>query len=159
MHKVKSFIGFKLSDIKTIEDVARIFNTPSETLRKKFYREEKIHLSEFILQCKIVTIKEMLIISDLPCFEICYSIGLREDTGAKIFKKFAGMTMLQFRKKYREEFLKHKLNPLIFEYDKHYRFLNDPSFVPPQYCHLVPSKPNTPPNLNHEQTGTMSLSP
>lgn len=101
---VKTLIENKLSSINSISDVAKILQISTETLRKKFYREERKRLSNYIVNCKIIAMKEMLIASKAPCFEICYTVGLREDTGAKLFKKHTGLTMRQFRDLYRKDF-------------------------------------------------------
>ncbi|MDD8019049.1 MAG: hypothetical protein PHP42_11790 [Bacteroidota bacterium] len=111
MDKIKKIIDFHLSEVKTVSDVAALLNVPLETLRKKFFREEKIHLCDYVIQRKVQLMRECLIIDDEPCYLICYTVGLREDTGAKIFKKNTGMTMQEFREKYKKDYELLKNNP------------------------------------------------
>lgn len=87
MDDVKLMVDLHLSDVKTISGVAKMLLVPSETLRKKFLRKEKIHLSDYIMHRKVQAMKELLLISEEPCYFVCYSVGLREDTGAKVFKR------------------------------------------------------------------------
>lgn len=112
MDSVKLMVDLHLANAKTIFDVAKLVQMPSETLRKKFLREEGIHLNDYIHHRKVQAMKELLLISDHPCFAVCYTVGFREDTGAKIFKKIAGMTMQQFRDKYKQEYERLHNDPL-----------------------------------------------
>lgn len=95
--KIKSLIDSHLPDVKTINDVSEKLQIPANTLRKNFLREERIPLGEYIIQRKVEAMKEMLILTDEPCYFVCYSVGMREDTGSKIFKKYTGSTMQDFR--------------------------------------------------------------
>ncbi len=112
MDDVKLMVDLHLAEAKTLTYVAKMVKMPYETLRKKFLREEGIHLNEFIQHRKVRAMKELLLLSDDPCFSVCYSLGLREDTGARMFKKIAGMTMLEFREKYKKEYELLHNNPL-----------------------------------------------
>lgn len=100
---VKLMVDLHLTEASTISAVAAMMNIPSETLRKKFFRKEGIHLNEYIYRRKVQAMKELLLISDEPCYVVCYNVGLREDSGAKVFKRIAGMTMLGFRERYKHE--------------------------------------------------------
>ena len=111
MEKVKLMIDLHLSNAKTIESVAKLLKSPPETLRKKFLRMEKVHLHDYILERKVKAMKEMLLISDLPCYTVCFNVGLREDTGAKLFKKISGNTMQEFREKYKLNYILLKNDP------------------------------------------------
>ncbi len=96
-------VDLHLTEASTISGVATMVNIPSETLRKKFFRKEGVHLNVYIHRRKVQAMKELLLISDEPCYVVCYNVGLREDSGAKIFKRITGMTMLGFREKYKNE--------------------------------------------------------
>jgi AraC-like DNA-binding protein len=110
MDDIKFMVDLHLTEAKTITGVAKMLKMPSETLRKKFLREEGIHLHEYIYQRKVKLMKELLLNSDEHCFGVCYSVGLREDSGAKVFKKITGLTMREFRDKYKKDYelLKNK---------------------------------------------------
>ncbi|HXF90487.1 MAG TPA: helix-turn-helix domain-containing protein [Candidatus Nitrosotenuis sp.] len=113
MEEIKSSILLRLSRVSTVEDVAELVNLSVETVRRKFARAEGITLGRYIDLCKIVAMAEQLILSDEPCKLICYELGLRDDVGAKLFKKHTGMTMQQFREMYRPKFLATEKNPLV----------------------------------------------
>lgn len=110
---IPSLIAMHIKELHRIEDVAELVNESTETLRRKFLRGEGIPLGKYIDFCKIVALAEQLILSDDPCYTCCYDVGLREDSGAKLFKKHTGMTMQQFREKYRPAFLASGANPLL----------------------------------------------
>jgi len=113
MEEIQSYILLRLSKVSTVDDVAALVNLSPETVRRKFARAEGITLGRYIDICKIVALAEQLILSDEPCKLICYELGLREDSGAKLFKKHTGMTMQQFRERYRPKFLATERNPLV----------------------------------------------
>ncbi len=98
---VKTTVDLHLREFKTIDSVADHMNVSRETLRKRFLRDERVSLSEYINRCKITAMKEYLSLTDVPCYFICYLYGYREDSGAKVFKKLTGMTMAQYREKFR----------------------------------------------------------
>ncbi len=104
MDDIKFMVDLHLTDANTVISVAQMLKMPSETLRKKFLREEGLHLNEYIQRRKVQAMKELLLISNDRCFAVCFSVGLREDSGAKVFKKIAGMTMQKFREKYKKEY-------------------------------------------------------
>jgi AraC-like DNA-binding protein len=108
---IKFMVDLHLTEAKTITSVAKMLKMPSETLRKKFLREEGIHLHEYIYQRKVKLMKELLLNSDEPCFAVCYSVGLREDSGAKVFKKITDLTMQEFREKYKKNYELLRIKP------------------------------------------------
>lgn len=97
MERIKQMIDFHLSDFKTISDLSFWLRIAPETLRKKFLRDENISLGEYIMRRKVTAMKERLSITDDPCYLICFELGFREDSGARIFKKYTGMTMNEYR--------------------------------------------------------------
>lgn len=102
MNDVKKYLEFHLSDITTVADLARHLKVSAETLRKNFRRTERISLGQYILKLKVEVMKEYLVIGDDPCNWICGSLNIREDTGAKLFKRYTGETMKQYRDRHRE---------------------------------------------------------
>ena len=99
--EIKSYIEQNIKQVKTIHSVSKKLNVSYDTLRKSFLRVERIPLAEYITAKKIQAMKELLLLEDHPCFYVCYEYGYREDSGAKVFKKFTGMTMLEFKRKYK----------------------------------------------------------
>ncbi|MHB1049317.1 MAG: helix-turn-helix domain-containing protein [Bacteroidota bacterium] len=102
MIDIKKYLEFHLSDITTVGDLARHLQVSPETLRKNFRRTERISLGQYILKLKVEVMKEYLVIGDDPCNWICGSLNIREDTGAKLFKRYTGETMKQYRDRHRE---------------------------------------------------------
>ncbi|MEW5799151.1 MAG: AraC family transcriptional regulator [Bacteroidota bacterium] len=111
--EIKRYVEFHLAEIKTISDIASPTHVCYETLKKIFSREENISLSDYNVGSKVQAMKEMLVITEESCKYICYSFGLREDTGAKLFKKVTGMTMVEYRQRHRKdvEEQKHRRTP------------------------------------------------
>lgn len=102
---IKSFIDLNIKEIKSVHCVARMLGVSYETLRKSFLRYERMSLYEYIIHRKIAVMKEHLKVANDPCFVVCYEYGLREDTGAKMFKRVTGLTMREFRLRYRHHSL------------------------------------------------------
>lgn len=99
--EVKLFVDQHLKELKSIHTVADRLKIHYDTLRKSFLKNEQIALAEYMTREKVERMKSHLMHHDDPCFFICYEYGYREDSGAKVFKKLTGMTMLEFRRKYR----------------------------------------------------------
>ncbi len=100
--EVKWYVEQHIKEVKTIHNVSRRLQLSYDTLRKSFLRQERIPLANYIVQRKVQAMKQLLESADHPCFFICYEYGYREDTGAKVFKKNTGMTMLEYKRWYKE---------------------------------------------------------
>jgi len=111
MDELKNLVDFHLPKINTISDAAARLNISAETLRKNFLRKERIHLHDYIYERKVQLMKELLLMDNDSCYNICTIAGLREDTGAKVFKKITGLTMQGFRKRYKKEYELLKNDP------------------------------------------------
>ena len=98
---VKNFVDLNIKEVKTIHCVSERLKMSYDTLRKSFLKTERIPLADYITQKKVQAMKELLLMADHPCFYICYEYGYREDSGAKIFKKHTGMTMLEFKSRFK----------------------------------------------------------
>ena len=95
---IKRCIDERPEDFRTLRDVARKAKVSSETLRREFFRAQRMHLSEYLTVVKVRRMQDMLRKTQKPCFEICFDTGFkREDTGAKVFKRVTGLTMAQYR--------------------------------------------------------------
>jgi AraC-like DNA-binding protein len=100
---VKRLIQENLKVIHTVEDVARRINISPETLRKEFWRQEKITLGDFITNSKVEKAKRLLIETDWLCKEVCYEAGFRrEDSAETSFRRRTGLSMQEFREKHRK---------------------------------------------------------
>jgi AraC-like DNA-binding protein len=101
--QVKKWIEHNIKDVHTLENVAKHWQCSAETLRKEFWRNEGRNLSDFIIESKIEKTKKLLIETDLLCKEVCFRAGFRrDDSGAEVFKRHVGMTMVQFRTEHRK---------------------------------------------------------
>ncbi|NUN68136.1 MAG: helix-turn-helix transcriptional regulator [Bacteroidetes bacterium] len=98
--RIKAYVELHIKKIATVRQVSKKLRIPYDILRKGFLYEEGIPLGDFIVQTKIDVIKEHLLLHGDPCHRICKEFGLRDDTGAKVFRRTTGMTMREFRKKY-----------------------------------------------------------
>jgi methylphosphotriester-DNA--protein-cysteine methyltransferase len=96
--EIKRCIDERPEDFRTLRDVACKAKVSPETLRREFFRAQRMHLSEYLTAVRVRRMQEMLLMTQKPCFEICFDAGFRrEDTGAKVFKRITGMTMAQYR--------------------------------------------------------------
>lgn len=100
-NEVKQFVDNHIKEVKSIHSVSSRMNIHYDSLRKSFLKNEQVALAEYIVQRKVQAMQQRLAEGDDPCFFICYEFGYREDSGAKIFKKLTGMTMLEYRRKVR----------------------------------------------------------
>jgi two-component system response regulator YesN len=95
---VKRIVRVHFSEIHSIKDVARFTNHSVETIRRDFARSEHISLSEYIRGIRVEMAKHLLITTEKSCQEICESVGFcRADVGARVFRKFTGRTMREYR--------------------------------------------------------------
>lgn len=100
--EIKWYVEQHIKEVKTIHSVSTPLQLSYDTLRKSFLRKERIPLADYIVQRKIQAMKDLLVTADHPCFYICYEYGYREDTGAKVFKRNTGMTMLEYKRWFKE---------------------------------------------------------
>ncbi len=95
---VKLHILKNIGKIRGIKGLAEELGVASETLRKQFRRNEATPISSFINQAKVKRARILLEDTSLTCLEICVDVGfLREDSGARTFKRLTGMTMKGYR--------------------------------------------------------------
>lgn len=114
--RIKLYVELHIKKINTVRDVSRRLRIPYDILRKEFLRSERKPLGDFILMTKIRVIKEHLQMHDAPCYRICKEYGLRDDTGAKVFKRITGTTMLAYRKKHRRNIPQAQRNRILAKY-------------------------------------------
>lgn len=110
---VKKYVDEHLKEIYSIACVATGMNVSPETLRKYFLRMEKLPLRDYILYRKIETMKVLLTTTDEKCYWICYAVGLREDYGAHIFKRYFKKTMNEFRRWHMDNITKDTISNIV----------------------------------------------
>ena len=101
--QVKAIVTNNLSQTRSVKEIANKMSVSIETLRKDFRRKEHEPLSNFITREKLKEMKRLLLKTDLCCYEVCYHLGLRDDSGQKFFRREIGMSMEEFRLSYRKE--------------------------------------------------------
>jgi AraC-like DNA-binding protein len=101
--QVKKMVTSNLSQTRSVKEIATKMNVSIETLRKDFRRKEHEPLSNFITRERLKEMKQLLLTTDLCCNEVCYHLGLRDDSGQKFFRRETGMSMEEFRLQYRKE--------------------------------------------------------
>lgn len=122
---VKTCIDNRLPKIKTTKDIAMLLRISSETLRKIFLNEEKISLRAYIFERKVLLMQEIILMNpDMLCKCVCYTVGLREDSGTRVFKRITGITMEKFFKimkcpEKRKEFLTRRAKEIAEEKNYH----------------------------------------
>jgi transcriptional regulator GlxA family with amidase domain len=97
INKVKALVSDNLSHARSVKEVALYLGVPVESLRKDFRRQEHEPLSNYLIRERLKEMQKLLINSDLRCYEICFHLGLRDDSGQKFFRRNAGMAMEEFR--------------------------------------------------------------
>jgi two-component system response regulator YesN len=98
-----AYIQAHLSRIHSPQEVADALGCSYETLRKVFSRERGITLGRYLEVCRIEEMKRLLGESDLQIKQICYELGLREDSAAHLFRRVTGMTMQAWRAAHRHQ--------------------------------------------------------
>ena len=103
IERVASHIEDNLESVDTAEDVAAVVDVSYETLRKGFRREKKRPLGEYIRQKRIAKARRLLVETDDPVYVVCRKVGYSSDSsGIRAFKRQTGLTMEEYRKKYRD---------------------------------------------------------
>jgi transcriptional regulator GlxA family with amidase domain len=103
IERVASHIEDNLESVDTAEDVAAVVDVSYETLRKGFRREKKRPLGEYIRQKRIDKARRLLVETDDPVYVVCRKVGYSNDSsGIRAFKRQTGLTMEEYRKKYRD---------------------------------------------------------
>jgi AraC-like DNA-binding protein len=109
INEVKTIVTNNLSQMRSVKEIANKMSVSIETLRKDFRRKELEPISHFLTRERLKEMKRLLLKTDLCCYEVCYHLGLRDDSGQKFFRRETGMSMEEFRLQYRKEI--RKSNP------------------------------------------------
>lgn len=92
------FIDSNLSSVREARDVAIALGVNYETFRKGLRRATGQSPAKLIRRRRVAVMQELLAGTDLRCFEVCYRVGFtREETGGRVFKRLAGLTMTEYR--------------------------------------------------------------
>ena len=97
IQEVKTLVTNNLSQMRSVKEIANTLSVSVETLRKCFRRKEHEPLSDFLTRERLNEMKRLLLNTNLRCCEICFHLGLRDDSGHKFFRRKTGMAMEEFR--------------------------------------------------------------
>ena len=103
IQEVKTIVTNNLSHMRSVKEIANTMSVSIETLRKCFRRKEHEPLSAFLTRERLKEMKRLLLKTNLRCCEICFHLGLRDDSGHKFFRRKTGMAMEEFRAQNRKD--------------------------------------------------------
>lgn len=102
--RVTSYIEENVGDIERAREVAEVVDVSYETLRKRFRREVGMPIGTYIRQVRIDEARRLLLETDDPVYVVCWEVGFSSDSnGIRAFKRHTGMTMEEYRRRYRDE--------------------------------------------------------
>ncbi|MFB9330871.1 helix-turn-helix domain-containing protein [Paenibacillus aurantiacus] len=97
--KVKGYIAAHLNEDLSREDIAGYVNLNPDYLTRIFKKETGLTISEYVLQERINSAKEMLVKTDRPITDIAYEVGYNNYSYfSKMFKKATGYNPQDYRK-------------------------------------------------------------
>lgn len=100
----KDYIFSHLHGKLTVNDVADALKTHPNNLNRVFKQAEGITVHDYILREKISLARNMLTYSDKTYTEIAATLGFASQSHlGTVFKKFAGMTLKQYRDTYHKK--------------------------------------------------------
>jgi AraC-like DNA-binding protein len=102
IEQVKSIVTNNLSQMRSVKEIANKMSVSIETLRKDFRRKELEPISVFLARERLKEMKRLLLQTDLCCNEVCYHLGLRDDSGQKFFRRETGKSMEEFRQQHKK---------------------------------------------------------
>lgn len=101
---VTSYVEEHVSELESPKELAEIVDVSYETLRKRFRREKEIPIGKYIRQQRIDRARELLLETNDPVYVVCWRVGFSSDSnGIRAFKRCTGMTMGEYRRKYRND--------------------------------------------------------
>lgn len=100
--RVTAYIRENIGDIESAREVAEIVDVSYQTLRKRFRREMGMPFGKYIRQVRIDEARRLLVETDEPVYVVCWKVGYSSDSnGVRAFKRQTGMTMGEYRRRYR----------------------------------------------------------
>ena len=107
MEQSKDYIFKHLHEKIRIQDIAEYLHLNANYLSELFRQCENVTLTDFILQEKVKLTRNLLSYSPYSYIEIATYLGFSSQSHlGKVFKKYTGMTLRQYRGKYGQNFNK-----------------------------------------------------
>lgn len=105
VEQAKTYIFKHLHEKIRIQDIAEFLHLNANYLSELFKQCESITLTDFILKEKVKLTKNLLAYSPYSYIEIAtYLVFSSQSHLGKVFKKYTGMTLRQYRQKYGQNF-------------------------------------------------------
>lgn len=105
VEQAKTYIFKHLHEKIRIQDIAEFLHLNANYLSELFKQCESITLTDFILKEKVKLTKNLLAYSPYSYIEIATYLGFSSQSHlGKVFKKYTGMTLRQYRQKYGQNF-------------------------------------------------------
>jgi AraC-like DNA-binding protein len=99
LNKARSIMRDNLGDKISFEDLAKELGVGYSWFRRMFRKYEGTSPAQYLIQLKIIRIKELITTSDLSISEIAYQIGFESISQlSTFFKKHEGKSPSEFRK-------------------------------------------------------------
>ena len=101
VEECKSYIFRHLHEKIRVQEIAKSLHLNSSYLSDLFKQQESITLTDFILNEKVKLAKNLLIYSPYSYIEIATYLGFSSQSHlTKVFKKYTGRTLRQYREQY-----------------------------------------------------------
>lgn len=101
--RIRHYIEENLRTIESPRDVAEALDVPYSTLRKHVRKKMQVPLGTYIRQRRVDRMRDMLVETDRPVYEICRAAGYASDTsGIRAFRRCEGITPAEYRRCYRD---------------------------------------------------------
>ena len=110
--KLLSYINENISntDLLKVEQLAKTFSISPTYLSEFFRKKVKISLREYIIKAKLKLVEIRLLNSDYTLTEIANELGFTDVSHlSKTFKKYAGISMREFKKRGEYQLLKRNV--------------------------------------------------
>jgi len=99
LNKSRIIMRENLADKIIFEDLAKELGVGYSWFRRMFKKYEGISPAQYLIQLRIIKIRELLTTSNLSISEIAYQIGLESKSQlSTFFKKYEGISPSEFRK-------------------------------------------------------------
>ena len=100
----QNFIESNFEKKLNIDELARMFNISKRNFLRRFKKATSNTPLEYIQRVKIEAAKRRLEASVLNIQEVMYAIGYNDEKAFRnIFRKYTGLSPLEYRKKYNQE--------------------------------------------------------
>ncbi len=94
---IENTISVDLKGNCCLQELTKDISVSTQTPRKQFRRQVGFPISAHIENTRLAWMVALLENTNMLCKNICFEVGLREDSGARAFKREMGRTMMEWR--------------------------------------------------------------